>query len=76
MVSLARRVRTTRMCSLDARGKGPIQATLFKEYVEGGEKTEWVQEQRRDGVSSLPNTFAQSARCHAKAMALSVALMR
>ena len=28
MVPFARRVRTIRMCSLDARGEGPIQATL------------------------------------------------
>jgi hypothetical protein len=30
MVPFARRVRTIRMCSLDARGLGPIQATLFE----------------------------------------------
>jgi len=30
MVPFARRVRTIRMCSLDARGSGPIQATLLK----------------------------------------------
>ena len=30
MVPFARRVRTIRMCSLDARGLGPIQATLLK----------------------------------------------
>jgi len=30
MVPFARRVRTIRMCSLDARGLGPIQATLWK----------------------------------------------
>ena len=30
MIPFARRVRTIRMCSLDARGSGPIQATLLK----------------------------------------------
>ena len=30
MVPFARGVRTIRMCSLDARGLGPIQATLLK----------------------------------------------
>ena len=30
MVPFARRVRTIRLCSLDARGLGPIQATLLK----------------------------------------------
>jgi hypothetical protein len=30
MVPFARRVRTIRMCSLDARGLGPIQATIFE----------------------------------------------
>ena len=30
MVPFARRVRTIRMCSLDARGEGPIQATLLR----------------------------------------------
>jgi hypothetical protein len=30
MVPFARRVRTIRMCSLDARGLGPTQATLLK----------------------------------------------
>jgi hypothetical protein len=30
VVPFARRVRTIRMCSLDARGLGPIQATLFE----------------------------------------------
>jgi hypothetical protein len=30
MVPFARRARTIRMCSLDARGLGPIQATLLK----------------------------------------------
>ncbi len=30
MVPFARRVRTIRMCSLDARGEGPIQAALLK----------------------------------------------
>ncbi len=30
IVPFARRVRTIRMCSLDARGLGPIQATLLK----------------------------------------------
>ena len=30
MVPFARRVRTIRMCSLDARVLGPIQATLLK----------------------------------------------
>jgi hypothetical protein len=30
MVPFARRVRTIRMCSLDACGLGPIQATLLK----------------------------------------------
>jgi len=30
MVPFARRVRTIRICSLDARGLGPIQATLFE----------------------------------------------
>jgi len=30
MVPFARRVRTIRMCSLDARGSGSIQATLLK----------------------------------------------
>ena len=30
MVPFARRVRTIRMCSLDARGVGPIQATIFE----------------------------------------------
>jgi hypothetical protein len=34
-VPFARRVRTIRMCSLDARGKGPFQATLL---INGGEK--------------------------------------
>jgi hypothetical protein len=29
-VPFARRVRTIRMCSLDARGLGPIQATIFE----------------------------------------------
>jgi len=31
MIPFARRVRTIRMCSLDARGEGPIQATLLEE---------------------------------------------
>jgi len=35
MVLLARRVRTIRMCSLDARGEGPFQATLL---IDEGEK--------------------------------------
>jgi hypothetical protein len=30
MVPFARRVRTIRMCSLDARGLGPIKATIFE----------------------------------------------
>jgi len=30
MVPFARRVRTIRRCSLDARSEGPIQATLLK----------------------------------------------
>jgi hypothetical protein len=34
MVPFARRVRTIRMCSLDARGEGPLQATLVREQVE------------------------------------------
>ncbi len=29
MVPFARRVRTIRMCALDARGLGPVQATLL-----------------------------------------------
>jgi hypothetical protein len=33
MLPLARRVRTIRMCSLDARGEGPIQATLRRGEV-------------------------------------------
>ena len=32
MVSFARRGRTIRMCSLDARGEGPIQASLATPY--------------------------------------------
>ena len=35
MVPFARRVRTIRMCSLDARGEGPIQATLLNNQGEG-----------------------------------------
>ncbi len=30
VVPFARRVRTIRVCSLDARGLGPIQATIFE----------------------------------------------
>ncbi len=33
MVPFARRVRTIRMCSLDARGEGPIQATLRRREI-------------------------------------------
>ena len=35
MVPFARRVRTIRMCSLDARGEGTIQATLLNNQGEG-----------------------------------------
>ena len=49
MVPFARRVRTIRMCSLDARGEGPIQATLLRNG--GGGKDN--REERRQPVGLL-----------------------
>ena len=50
MVPFARRVRTIRMCSLDARGEGPIQATLLRN---GGSEEEDIQDGRRRPVGLL-----------------------
>src|SRR5713226_3164986 len=52
MVPFARRVRTIRMCSLDARGEGPIQATLLKN---GGRK----RYTRRKMTACWPPVLAQ-----------------
>ena len=46
MVPLARRTRTVKLCSFDARGKGPIQATLL--YNQGGERE--ISEKKGDGL--------------------------
>ena len=52
MVPFARRVRTIRMCSLDARGEGPIQVTLLKN---GGRK----RYTRRKMTACWPPVLAQ-----------------